>query len=153
DADSLVSARRIREPIETADDIYNAFDSITYVKGTAILGMFEHFLGKEAFQAGVHNYLKSRANGNGDYQDFIAAVGKATGRDIEAAFESFLNQNGLPFVTVKKRCEDDSAALEFSQSRYLPLGSSGGPDRTWRVPVCLRFGDGEQSSDRCLLMK
>src|SRR5437016_5535899 len=40
-ADSLVNARRIRQPIESAPDIDNAFDGITYNKGAAVLGMFE----------------------------------------------------------------------------------------------------------------
>jgi len=33
DEDSLVTARQIRQPIQTKDDIANAFDSITYKKG------------------------------------------------------------------------------------------------------------------------
>jgi cytosol alanyl aminopeptidase len=39
--DSLIAARRIRQPIEAKDDIGNAFDSITYQKGAAVIGMFE----------------------------------------------------------------------------------------------------------------
>src|SRR6185503_17723673 len=45
--DSLASARRIRQPIETSHDITNAFDGITYQKGAAVLAMLEHYVGDE----------------------------------------------------------------------------------------------------------
>ncbi len=44
-ADSLVSARAIRQPIASAHDIENAFDSITYEKGGGVLAMFERWAG------------------------------------------------------------------------------------------------------------
>jgi cytosol alanyl aminopeptidase len=49
DVDSLVSTRKIRQPIETKDDIANAFDAITYQKGAAVIGMFESWMGRRNF--------------------------------------------------------------------------------------------------------
>src|SRR4030095_12635602 len=46
-ADVLTSARRIREPVNTRSDIFNAFDSITYQKGATVIGMFEAWMGEE----------------------------------------------------------------------------------------------------------
>src|SRR6185295_15272879 len=43
--DSLLSARRIRQPIESMNDIQNAFDGITYTKGASIIAMFESYVG------------------------------------------------------------------------------------------------------------
>jgi alanyl aminopeptidase len=56
-ADSLVSARRIRQPITTSDDIVNAFDPITYAKGQSVLTMIESWVGPSVFQRGLHRYL------------------------------------------------------------------------------------------------
>ena len=39
-SDSLLSARQIRQPIVSSDDIETAFDGITYQKGAAVLRMF-----------------------------------------------------------------------------------------------------------------
>jgi len=152
DSDSLVSARRIRQPIESSNDIYNAFDGITYVKGAAVLGMFERYVGAEVFQRAAHDYLTAHANGNADYRDFLAALSSAAARDVAPAFESFLNQSGLPQISVADACANGGDRLKLSQSRYLPLGSSGDARREWRVPVCLRYGDDGQSQERCLLM-
>ncbi|HEY6515285.1 MAG TPA: M1 family metallopeptidase, partial [Steroidobacteraceae bacterium] len=51
--DSLVSARMIRQPITGNGDIDTAFDGITYLKGAATIGMFEHFVGPQAYQRGM----------------------------------------------------------------------------------------------------
>jgi len=50
--DSLVSTRRIHQPIESVDDIENAFDDITYQKGSAVIRMFESWVGEKQFQNG-----------------------------------------------------------------------------------------------------
>src|SRR5207249_4172882 len=42
--DALASARRIRQPIETNDDVLNAFDGITYGKGASVIAMFESYV-------------------------------------------------------------------------------------------------------------
>src|SRR5262249_1132373 len=68
-ADSLDSARQIRQPIETANDIINAFDGITYDKGQAVLTMVERALGPSTFQKGVRAYLAKYAWGNATYPD------------------------------------------------------------------------------------
>ena len=52
-----MSARQVRQPVESNDDIANAFDTITYQKGSALLNMFESYLGPEKFRDGVRRYL------------------------------------------------------------------------------------------------
>lgn len=49
-SDSLVSVRRIRQPILSNADIQTAFDGITYQKGAVVLNMFENYLGEEKIQ-------------------------------------------------------------------------------------------------------
>ncbi|MCL5743886.1 MAG: M1 family peptidase, partial [Acidobacteria bacterium] len=48
--DSLVSAREIRQPVVSENDIANAFDTITYEKGGAVIRMFEDWIGPEKFR-------------------------------------------------------------------------------------------------------
>jgi alanyl aminopeptidase len=51
--DSRTTARRIRQPITSNDDIANAFDGVTYGKGQAVLEMLEAWLGEDVFRRGV----------------------------------------------------------------------------------------------------
>jgi alanyl aminopeptidase len=137
-SDSLVSARRIRQPIETPDDIANAFDAITYEKGAAVLDMFEAWIGEEKFRRGIHDYLQKHAHGNATSRDFFAAISEHAGQDVAPAFSSFLDQPGVPLVAPAQDCKSGAPRLSVAQERYLPLGSKGDPARTWIVPVCMR---------------
>jgi len=137
-SDSLVSARRIRQPIETPDDIANAFDAITYEKGAAVLGMFESWIGEEKFRRGIHDYLKRHAHGNATSRDFFAAISDKAGLDVAPAFSSFLDQPGVPLVAPASDCKPGAPSAALAQERYLPLGSKGDPARTWIIPVCMR---------------
>ena len=145
--DSLASARMIRQPITGNGDIETAFDGITYQKGAAVLGMFENFVGAQVFQKGMQAYIKAHAFGNANAGDLVDAIATAAGKGeaFRKAFKSFLNQNGVPLVATRLDCKPKGAAvLELTQSRYLPLGSSGDPNRLWGVPVCVRFPNGAQ---------
>jgi alanyl aminopeptidase len=145
--DSLASARMIRQPITGNGDIETAFDGITYQKGAAVLGMFENFVGPKVFQKGMQAYIKAHAFGNANAGDLVDAIATAAGKGeaFRKAFKSFLNQNGVPLVATRLDCNPkDAATLELVQSRYLPLGSSGDPDRVWGIPVCVRFPNGVQ---------
>ncbi|MBN8734781.1 MAG: M1 family metallopeptidase [Xanthomonadales bacterium] len=145
--DSLASARMIRQPITGNGDIETAFDGITYQKGAAVLGMFENFVGPEVFQKGMQAYIKAHAFGNANADDLVDAIATAAGKGeaFRKAFKSFLDQNGVPLVATKLDCKPKGAAmLELTQSRYLPLGSSGDPNRLWGIPVCVRFPNGVQ---------
>src|SRR3546814_18360306 len=55
EGDSLASTRRVREPIRDFTEIAAAFDGITYQKGGAILGMFEHFIGPDHFRTAIRS--------------------------------------------------------------------------------------------------
>jgi alanyl aminopeptidase len=145
--DSLVSARMIRQPITGNGDIETAFDGITYRKGAAVIGMVENFVGPKVFQKGMRAYIKAHAFGNADADGLVGAIATAAGKgeSFKKAFKSFLDQNGVPLVSAKLDCNTKSgAALDLVQSRYLPLGSSGDPDRQWGIPVCVRFPNGVQ---------
>ncbi|HNH47202.1 MAG TPA: M1 family metallopeptidase, partial [Myxococcota bacterium] len=143
--DVLKSARQVRQPVESYDDIREAFDGITYAKGQAVLEMVEHWTGP-SFQAGVQSYLKNYAYKNADYQDFVSEITKAAGHPTEPIFRSFIEQPGLPLVDLKLSCEG-SPRLELSTSRLL--GEERNTEQSWAVPVCMRM---EGAEDFCVVV-
>ena len=153
-ADSLASARRVRQPISGVGDIEDAFDSLTYQKGAAVLGMFEAWLGEETFRNGIRNYVREHEFGNATSDDLIAALAKAGDRDerFGKAMKSFLDQPGVPQVTTSLQCAGGKATLALSQQRYFPAGSSGNAAQRWGVPVCVRLGYGEKTTVQCHLL-
>ena len=144
-ADSLMSARKIRQPIRAQDDIESSFDKITYDKGAAVIAMFERWMGRDVFQRGVRRYLREFAWKNATASDFVAAISAEAGRDVAPAFSTFLDQAGVPLVTVSLDCPAGKPpVVSLAQSRYLPAGSQGqaGPAQRWQMPVCVAHPKG-----------
>jgi alanyl aminopeptidase len=152
--DSLVSARQIRQPIKSEDDILNAFDGITYNKGASVLNMFESYLGSDVFMRGVREYLKDHAWGNATSSDFAQAISKASGKDVTAAFATFLEQPGAPEITTTVTCEKGQPPrVELSQHRYVPPGAPTPPaTKPWIVPVCVAYDKNGQRGQACTLL-
>ncbi len=150
--DSLISARKIRQEIQSKDDISNAFDGITYQKGAAVIGMFENWIGEETFRKGVHNYMKQYAYKNATSSDFLDAISSAGKKNVGQSFSTFLDQPGVPLVSVALDCKGGAPVLHLQQQRFLPTGSKGTIGQVWSVPVCVRYGTGDSGKSECTLM-
>jgi len=150
-SDSLVSARMIRQPITGNGDIETAFDGITYQKGAGVIAMFENYVGEKTFQKGMQAYIQQHKFGNAVAADLVGAIATAAGKGdaFKHAFNSFLDQSGVPYVQTKLEQKDGKTVLYLSQSRYLPVGSSGDAKRIWGVPVCVRYGTADGSKVSC----
>lgn len=140
-SDSLVSVRRIRQPILSNADIQTAFDGITYQKGAAVLNMFESYLGEEKFKQGVRNYINKHQYGNATANDLISALAEQSGQGerFTRAMKSFLDQPGVPLINTALQQEGNKVFLNVKQSRYLPVGSEGDARSLWGVPLCVRY--------------
>jgi alanyl aminopeptidase len=153
-ADSLASTRRIHEPIKDFTDIQSAFDGITYQKGAAVLGMFEHYIGEDKFRDGIRGYLRKHARGNATSADLVQALAAQSDDParVSKAFFSFIDQPGVPFAKVALDCGGKTPAITVRQQRYLPLGSTASANGTWGIPMCVRYGDGTAVREQCGLV-
>ena len=152
-ADEIVSARRVRQPIETVGDIETAFDGITYIKGASVLRMFESYVGEATFQKGIREYMASRAWGNATSADFVASISKASGQPIDAAFSSFLDQGGAPEITVTTACGGGKVDVTLTQRRYLPPGTpEPAANKPWIVPICMVYEKGGKRAEQCTML-
>ncbi len=141
-ADSLASSQPVRRPIRNNGDIASAFDGISYQKGGALLSMFETWMGPEAFRKGVQRYLKAHAWGNATSDDFLAALAAEGAPEVAKSFATFLDQPGVPVVSVAVACTGGKGRVTLGQRRYVPLGSAVAQGQLWQVPVTLRYGIG-----------
>ena len=165
DADSLASARQVREPIRSTHDVFNAFDDITYGKGAAVLGMFEQWIGPGLFRESVHQYLTTHADGNARTEDFLAVLSETSGRDVSGPLRSFLEQPGVPLVRIDVHCERTTgtvfgirdeelptrATVLFEQTRFAPVGGAPSAGR-WEIPVCFRYEVDADLRNECTLL-
>ena len=149
--DTLASARKIRQPIESEGDIDNAFDAITYPKGGLVLRMIEHQIGEDVFQRAIRTYLAAHANGNAKAADLFSAIDAAAGHSLAAETASFFDQPGAPEITMTANC--GAGTITLAQHRLTATDDDKLPDEKWVVPVCVAFDDGKGGrADSCTLL-
>lgn len=154
-SDSLISARQIRQPIDSSHDIQSAFDSITYSKGGGVLSMIEAFMTPEKFREGIQHYMQRHAFANATSTDFITAIGEKADVPVEIirnSFNSFLEQAGIPYLDIATSCVDNKASVQVKQSRYLPIGSKGSSKQTWQIPACMGYQIDGNSHQYCKVL-
>src|SRR5690606_31786855 len=79
---------------------------------------------------------------NATAEDLMSALSEASGRDVASPFRTFLEQPGVPFVEAELVCEGNTARVQLAQRRFAPVGSPAETDRTWQIPICVRYGEG-----------
>ncbi|MEO1554369.1 MAG: M1 family aminopeptidase, partial [Pseudomonadota bacterium] len=154
--DSLASARAVREPIALNENVRNAYDSITYNKGLAVIGMVDAYFGADVFRPALGRYVEAYEDGVADSPEFFDIIGRETGEpELTRAFQSFVEQGGLPTVEATLNCRDNGqVSIMFMQRRYHPTGSPLAEleDPQWTIPICYRMGTGEQTSRQCMML-
>ena len=137
--DALTSTRAVRAKVDTPDEINEAFDAIAYEKGGAVLRMVESFLGEELFRKGINAYLEKFKYANSTGDDFWNTMTAATGKPVDKVMSTFIDQPGVPLVSVTSKCAGATTEIEAAQERYRT------PDQqqsqtTWQIPICVQDG-------------
>ncbi|MGI4948194.1 MAG: M1 family aminopeptidase, partial [Janthinobacterium lividum] len=134
--DALEVGRPIHQHIATNAEIDNAFDTITYGKGGQVITMIAAYLGDDRFKAGVRLHLSRHPYGNATSEQFFQALAdSAKDARVVAAMRSFVDQQGVPVVAIRR----EGGRLVATQSRYAYLGSSPAA-QLWTIPLCVRTG-------------
>ncbi|MFT5692614.1 MAG: aminopeptidase N [Oceanicoccus sp.] len=154
-ADALASTRAIRQPILKNENIRNAYDSITYRKSQAIIHMVDSYFGSENFRKAMGSYVAQYADGVADSAQFYQSISEQTGEPaLTETFRQFAEQKGVPSMRTNVICqESQKTKINFSQSRYRPLGSEINDSSQWTVPICVRYGfEGSDNQKECGLV-
>lgn len=138
--DSLRSSHPIEVPVKDALDVDQIFDSISYLKGSSVIRMLAAHLGQETFLKGVGNYLKAHAYGNAKTHDLWSALSEASGQDVPALMDPWIQKMGFPVLTISEA----PGQINIKQSRYLSTGDVKAEDdsTTWWVPLGLEGKSG-----------
>jgi aminopeptidase N len=128
---------------ETPAQIEELFDGIAYGKAAAVLNMVESYVTPEVFKAGVNLYLKRHAYANATAADFWNALTEVSKKPVDKVMASFVNQPGVPMVSLDFTCANGTGTVQLSQQRYFynPTLMTQGSDAIWQIPVRLITGD------------
>ncbi|WP_020661096.1 aminopeptidase N [Amycolatopsis benzoatilytica] len=97
-ADQLPTSHAIRVDTADTDAARSNFGPIVYRKGAAVLHDLAERLGWDSFVAGVRSYLRTHAWGNAGLGDFVAALRRASGEDVDRWVDEWLLSSGINTV-------------------------------------------------------
>lgn len=144
--DSLVTSEPIRKTGTTASEMLQSV-GLAYNKGKSVIGMFERWIGEEAFRNGVNAYLLENAWGNARASDFWKALTDVAGADVASAMATFLEQPGVPLVEAYVV----ENGIRLTQQRFSNYGTELDA-QTWHIPVGLRIGSEGKIIEKTVLL-
>jgi aminopeptidase N len=145
--DSKDGTHPIITPIKDVLQASDAFDTITYSKGAAVIRMLESYVGETAFRDGVRRYMHDHAYGNTTTDDLWKEIDQGSSQPLTPIAHDFTLQAGVPEVTeVSSSCQADKTTLQVTQSHFaIDAGSTAA--RLWHVPVRTAHVGGPPSTD------
>jgi aminopeptidase N len=94
--DRTPGANPIRQDLGNLKDAGSLYGNIIYHKAPIMMRQLELLMGKENFQNGLREYLKTYAYHNATWPDLIKILSKYTTEDLNAWNNTWVNQPGRP---------------------------------------------------------
>jgi aminopeptidase N len=140
--DAYATTHPVVQHVETVEQASQAFDGITYGKGSAVIGMLEDYVGADAWREGVRSYIGKHAYGNAVTDDLWREIDRAApGKALMQVAHDFTLQPGVPLIEASASCEAGATRVALEQGEYTVDRPGKAPLR-WHVPVSVRGGDG-----------
>ncbi len=129
--DSIDGVQAVQVDVNHPDEIGTLFDgAIVYAKGARLLRMLQHYIGHQAFQAGLKAYFAQHAYKNTEADDLWNALSKASGKDVASLMSVWISQPGYPVVSIN----ENQQKTIISQKQFF-IGPHQPSSRIWPVPL------------------
>jgi puromycin-sensitive aminopeptidase len=138
--DALANTHPIYAPVRSVAEATENFDLITYEKGAAVVRMIEHYLGADAFRAGVRLYMERHREGNTVAADLWRALEEASGKEVTRVAKAWITQPGFPLVKV----DAGDGSVIVRQERFFadPKVPAAKRRTRWPVPLVAKLPGG-----------
>ncbi|MDB5181586.1 MAG: putative Aminopeptidase [Candidatus Saccharibacteria bacterium] len=137
--DATPGVQAVKTPVNHPEEISTLFDpSIVYAKGGRLLYMLKNYIGEEAFRKGLSDYFSAHAYKNTEGSDLWKSLSVASGKDVAAFMNPWLERSGFPVISVKQ----EGTSLEVTQRHFSDNPEAIDPDRFWPTPL---FAEGDVS--------
>ena len=138
--DALANTHPIYAPVHSVAEATENFDLITYEKGAAVVRMIEHYLGADAFRAGVRRYMERHREGNTVAADLWRALEEASGKEVARVARAWITQPGFPLVSI----DAGAKGVTVKQERFFadPKIPAAKRRARWPVPLVAKLAGG-----------
>uniref|UniRef100_A0A1I8GYK9 Aminopeptidase n=1 Tax=Macrostomum lignano TaxID=282301 RepID=A0A1I8GYK9_9PLAT len=148
--DALEASHPVEADVHRPEDTAEVFDSISYGKGAALVGMLHDWLGRENFFAGLRNYIRRHRFGNAATSDLWKALQEtlndrpAGEPSIAEVMHDWTTRKSFPVIFASIKTDESGCNLRLRQSRYRLPGADRLHDRwLWRIPIVIATQDGD----------
>ncbi|MCK0107918.1 M1 family aminopeptidase [Flavobacteriaceae bacterium S0825] len=111
--DRTKGATSIRQHLDNLKNAGSLYGNIIYNKAPIMMRQLEATMGKQAFQEGIQEYIKTYANGNADWNELVAILDKKTDIDMKAWSDVWVNQSGRPIITDNVTYDSNNTISKF----------------------------------------
>jgi aminopeptidase N len=139
--DQLPSTHPVAADIPDLQAVEVNFDGITYAKGASVLKQLVSYVGQDEFLSGLRLYFSRHAYGNATFDDLLAALTEASGRDLSGWSSEWLRTTGLNALSASYTLDDAGRYASFA---VVQGGARPGAEerRTHRLAVGIYGGTG-----------
>ncbi|MBM3906887.1 MAG: ERAP1-like C-terminal domain-containing protein [Gemmatimonadetes bacterium] len=131
--DQTLGTTPLWQQLGNLDQAKSNYGAIVYNKAPSVLKQLNFLVGDAAFQRGVRQFLATHAFANATWQDLLAAIGGAAGRDLTAWGRQWMLRPGMPDVETRLTLKDGRiASLQLRQRPVQPTVSGQG---SWPLKV------------------
>lgn len=128
--DVTSNVQAVKSPVKHPDELFTLFDpAIVYAKGARLIKMLYDYIGEDAVRKGLISYFKEFKYSNTVSDDLWKHFAKASNRDIKSLMDPWLNNSGMPLISVNRR----EGNLILDQKRFLLDKSND--ETIWPVPL------------------
>jgi aminopeptidase N len=117
----------IRQELENLNNAGSLYGSIIYNKAPIMMRQLEALLGKETFQKGIQEYIKTYQNSNADWNDLVKILDNLTDMDLLKWSDVWVNRSGRPIFkdSISYTPNGSISSLELRQM------AEDGSDHIW----------------------
>jgi aminopeptidase N len=141
--DSFKTTHPVVQHVRTVEEMNQAFDSITYQKGEAVISMLESYAGEETWRSGIRSYIAAHKYSNARTDDLWQAVEAAGAPALTEIAHDFTTQPGIPLVIARETCDAGQTKLSLTQSEFSRdrKDEAAANPLHWRVPLLIEAGN------------
>ncbi len=110
--DRTLGSNPVKQYLDNMANAGLVYGNIIYNKSPIVMEMLVQTIGKEAFRKGIQEYLRQYAYRNADWNGLIRILDEHTPRDLVSWSHSWINEKGMPEITVKKEKEQLTVTQE-----------------------------------------
>ena len=121
----------IYRPLANLSAAKSAYGNIVYGKAPAVLRQAEFYVGADAFRQAMRRFVKKHAYASARWSDLVAALERASGRELKGWADAWVRSRGMPEVRLSWDTDRGGQPRNVALEQRDVLGEG----RTWPMKL------------------